>query len=189
MKHPGEHDLALLAGGEARRVRRFYLDRHLRNCEDCQEKLAEFRDLREQLAKVEMPDMDWNFLAGEMRGNIRVGLEAGACVRTPALSGSWAPRVTVAAPRLTVAVASLLVVVGASFFLTNSGLHPSRVEAASPVLEATGSGIEFRKGKDSFSLLDRQGVRADQTMSAQGVIEERYIETGSVTINNVYLQQ
>ncbi len=184
MKHPGEQDLALLAGGETGRVRRFLLDRHLRNCEDCQEKVAEFRDLREQLARAEMPDVNWNFLSREMRGNIRVGLEAGACVRTPAVAGNWAPR-------FAVAFASFVLVVGASFFLTNSGLHQAKVEAAAPVLQATGSGIELRKGTDSFTLTDQQGVRADRTVSAQGVIEARYVngETGSVTINNVYLQQ
>jgi hypothetical protein len=58
-------------------------------------------------------------------------------------------------------------------------------------LQPTGSGIELRKGTDSFTFLGRQGVRTDETVSAQGVIQARYIngETGSITINNVYLQQ
>lgn len=185
MKHPAEQDLALLAGGETGRLRRFFLDRHLRNCEDCQEKVAGFRELRERLADIEMPEVNWNFLAREMRANIRVGLEAGACVRPPLVAGSWAPR-------LTVAFASLLLVVGAGFFLRDSGLHaPKVVEGPPPVLQATGSGIELRKGTDSLTFLDQQGERTEQTVSAQGVLEARYIngETGSVTINNVYLQQ
>ena len=187
MRHPDENGLALLAGGETGRIHRFFLEWHLRNCENCQDSLAEFHDLRGQLAEVDAPDVDWNFLAAEMRANIRLGLEAGACVRTAHASKSWSPR-------LTVAFASLLLLVGASFFLTDSSLlrHSGNVaEAATPVLQPTGSGIELRKGTDSFTFLDQQGVRTDQTVNAQGVIEARYIngDTGSVTINNVYLQQ
>jgi hypothetical protein len=184
-KHPAESDLALLAGGESGRFRRALLDRHLRNCEDCQEKIAEFRGLREQLADVEMPEMDWSLLAREMKANIRVGLEAGACVREPVLSSSWRPR-------LLVAFASLLLVVGATFVLTNPAPRQAKApETTAPVLQANGSGIELRNGAGSFALMDRQGVRAYETVSAQGAIEQRYInnDTGSVTITNVYLQQ
>lgn len=166
-------------------MRRVLLDRHLRNCEDCQEKVSEFRGLREQLADNEMPALDWDTLAREMQANIRVGLEAGACVREPVLSGSWRPR-------LMVAFASLLLVVGGTFFLTNPGPHQTKApETAATVLQATGSGIELRNGTGSFTMLDSQGKRADQTVSAQGVAQARYInnDTGSVTITNVYLQQ
>lgn len=189
MIHPGEQELALLAGGETGPVRRFVLGRHLRNCEDCQERVAEFRELRERLGAVEAPDVNWDFLAAEMRANIRVGLEAGACVRTVSPSGNWVPR-------FTVAIASMLLVIGASFFLTDTGLHrtgpnTNGSEASAPVLQATSSGIELRKGTDSFTLTDPQGVRADRSVSAQGMMEERYVngDTGSVTITNVYLQQ
>jgi hypothetical protein len=187
MKHPCENDLALLAGGETGSIRRFFLERHLRNCENCQDSLAEFSDLRGQLTAADPPDVDWNFLAAEMRANIRLGLEAGACVRGAQESTRWIPR-------LAVGFASLLVLVGASFFVTNSGLlrHSGNVaEASTPVLQTTGSGIELRKGAESFTFPGHQGVRTDQTVSAQGVIEARYIngDTGSVTINNVYMQQ
>ncbi len=185
MTHPDEQDLALLAGGEIGVVHRFFLDRHLRNCEVCQEKVEAFRHVRERLAAAEMPDLNWNFLALEMRANIRVGLEAGACVRTPAAASVWSPR-------LTVALASMLLVAGASFLATESAPHRARApETAVAVLQATGSGIELSQGKDSFALMDRQGIRADQTVNAQGAIERRTVngETGSVTITNVYLQQ
>src|SRR5580700_10458291 len=81
MKHPGEYNLALLAGGEAGAFHRFRLDRHVRNCEDCTEKVAEFQALRKHLNRTEFPDLNWSSLAEEMRANIHVGLEAGACVR------------------------------------------------------------------------------------------------------------
>jgi hypothetical protein len=194
MKHPGEYNLALLAGGEAGAFHRFRLDRHVRNCEDCQEKIAEFQALRKHLADTEFLDLNsnavnWNSLAAEMRANIHVGLEAGACVRDTHAARNWSPQ-------FAVAFASLVVLVGAGFFLTDSRLHHVPVaEAAAPVLQPTASGIELRKGMDSFAFLDVKGVRTDQTVNAHGAIEARYInsgtgdETGSVTITNVLLPQ
>src|ERR1700678_4105091 len=102
MKHPAENDLALLAGGETGRIQRFFFDRHVRNCEDCQEKVAGFHDLRRELTEAELPDLNWNFLAMEMRANIRLGLEAGACVRTTRISGNWNFRLSLAAVGLLV---------------------------------------------------------------------------------------
>ena len=202
MKHPGEYNLALLAGGEAGAFHRFRLDRHVRNCEDCQEKVAEFQALRKHLAETEFLDLNsnavnWNSLAAEMRANIHVGLEAGACVRDTHISKSWIGWMGKHwSPQFAVAFASLVVLVGAGFFLTDSRLHRMPVaEAAAPVLQPTASGIELRKGMDSFAFLDVKGVRTDQTVNAHGAIEARYInsgtgdETGSVTITNVLLPQ
>jgi hypothetical protein len=194
MKHPGEYNLALLAGGEIGAFHRFRLDRHVRNCEDCQEKVAEFQALRKHLSDTDFLDLNsnalnWNSLAAEMRANIHVGLEAGACVRKTHIVKNWTPQ-------FALAFASLLVLVGAGFFLTDAGLHRMPVaEGAAPVLQPTASGIELRKGTASFAFLDNTGVRTDQTVNAQGAIEARYInsgtgdETGSVTITNVLLQQ
>ena len=50
MNHPRENDLALLAGGEAGRMRRLLLDRHVRTCADCREKIAGYQQLRAELA-------------------------------------------------------------------------------------------------------------------------------------------
>jgi hypothetical protein len=180
IKHPGENDLALLAGGESGRIRRFFSEWHVRNCADCQEKVAVFHDLRRELAETDLPDLNWKFLAAEMRANIRLGLEAGACVRPARVAASWYPR-------LTAAFVTLLVLVGLGLFFASPGLH--RAEPAASVLQATTSGIELRAGTASFGLVDVKGVRADQTVSAKGAIQALYIETGSVTINNVYMQQ
>jgi hypothetical protein len=186
MTHPRENDLALLAGGEAGRMRRFLLDRHVRTCADCQETVAEYRELRTVLAGVETPDLNWNFLAADMRANIRLGLEAGACVRTPAIFRRWNLRPAIA-------LASLLLLVVAGEFLRDARPHrlAAGLDTATPVLQSTGSGIEIRTGADSLTLLNHHGdAVVNQTVSAQGDIGARYIdgETGSVTINNVYLQ-
>lgn len=197
MKHPGEYNLALLAGGEAGAFQRFRLDRHVRNCDDCQEKVAEFQALRKHLAGAALPELNervnWNLLAAEMRANIHVGLEAGACVRDTHAAKSWFVQnwfVKGWSSQFALAFASVVVLVGAGFFLTDARLHRVTVaEAGASVLQPTDSGIELRKGKASFAFLDHQGVRTDQTVNAQGAIEARYIDTGSVTITNVYLQQ
>src|SRR4029077_6348271 len=121
MKHPGEYNLALLAGGETGAFHRFRLDRHVRNCEDCQEKVAEFQSLRKHLADTAFPEVNWNSLAAEMRANIHVGLEAGACVRDTHVSKHWISRNW--NPQFAVASGSLVVLVGAGFFLTDARLH------------------------------------------------------------------
>ncbi len=188
MKHPAENDLALLAstpvGGDIGRIRGFLMNRHVRACVECRRTIAEFQDLREQFAEFEPPDLDWAPLAAEMRANIRLGLEAGACVGGRRVSWHWNPR-------LAVAFACLVALVGSGVFLKNTRLHPLPAVDASATVQSSGSGIELRKGGDSLIFLNRPGVTANQTVSAQGEIRARYIdgETGAVTINNVYLEQ
>jgi hypothetical protein len=182
MNHPAENDLALLAGGDAAWVRRFLMQRHVGACEDCRKKVADYRDLREAVADFELPEMNWNALAVEMRANIAVGLEAGACVGGAREPLHWNPR-------FAVAFACLLVLMGSNFFLR---MHRTPVvEAAGPVAQSTTSGIELRKGSHRLIFPNHEGSRADQTVSAQGEIRSRYVdgETGSVTITNVYLEQ
>jgi hypothetical protein len=187
-RHPSEAELALLAGGDCGVVSRFFLNRHLRQCEQCLDTMAEFRMLRSEIAEraglePEISEFDWNRLASEMRANIHLGLEAGACV-------DGAGPVRIWNPRLAAAFASLLLLMGAGLALR---VHPAApaaqvVKAAEPVVESTGSGLEVRTGGSSLTLLNHHGSVADQTVSAQGVIRARYIDAGGVTINNVYLE-
>jgi hypothetical protein len=183
MGHPVENDLALLAGGETGRARRFWLERHVSGCEQCQSRVSEYAVLRSEMAGADdLPEVNWNFLAGEMRANIRLGLEAGACVRTTHISTRWNPR-------LTVAFASVLLLIGSSLVVREMRKPAAEVSSA-PVLESSGSGVEFRTDGNSLTLLNHHGNAANQTVSAQGDVETRYIdsETSSVTINDVYLQ-
>jgi len=184
MNHPRDNDLALLAGGEAGPIRRFLLDRHVRTCADCRQTIAEYREFRAGLADQELPDLNWNFLAADMRANIRLGLEAGACVRTTHVFGGWNRR-------LGIAFAGLALLVGSGFFLRDLRFHRPAAEVSAPVLQMTASGVEIRKGENSLTLLNHHGNAAtNQTVSAEGDMEVRNIdgETGSVTINNVSLQ-
>jgi hypothetical protein len=184
MNHPRDNDLALLAGGDAGRIQRLLLDRHVRTCADCRGKIADYQKLRAGLADADLPDLNWTFLAADMRANIRLGLEAGACVRTTRVFPRWNPR-------LGIAFASLALLVVASEFVRDARPHrPAAVDVATPVLQSTGSGVEIRTGKNSLTLLNHHGNAANQTVSARGDIGARYIDsdTGSVTIDNVYLQ-
>jgi hypothetical protein len=196
MKHLSEIDLALLAGEDAGRMRRYSLERHVRRCAECHERVDEFRSLRGDVAVVgdaDMPDLDWGGLAAEMRANIRLGLEAGECVRETrgfgsGIFGGWSLG-------LSAAFACLVLLAGASFFMRDARSFPGRPSAPAfsstdplPSLESTTAGVELRSGSKSFTLLNHEGAVASQTVSAQGAVGSRFVDAGAVTINNVYLE-
>lgn len=187
-KHPALTDIALLAGNDLAWFSRLRVSRHVNGCDDCQEHLAAFSSLRADVADVPEPALDWSAISADMRANIRLGLEAGECVRK-------IHSVRRVAPRLAVAMASLVVLLGAGFILHNSHVPPvsqpvARNQSAAPRLEMNRAGIEVRAGGNSLTLLNHRGAVAAQTVGSQGEIRARYIdgETGSVTINNVYLE-
>ncbi len=175
-KHPSESELALLAGGDVSFFSRFRLQRHVHACEPCQDTLAEFAILREDLASSDvagdsLPDPDWARLSAEMTANIHLGLEAGECVRVVTVQHKWDLR-------LTAAFASLLLLLGAGLTM----------RTPQPVLESTGVGVAVRNGQSSLTLMNHQGAATAQTVSAQGEIRSGYVEGGSVTFNAVYLE-
>jgi hypothetical protein len=172
----------MLAGGDCGFARAFLLNHHLRRCPDCAAEVDEFSDLRAEAADFMPPAVNWESLAHEMRANIRLGLEAGECVRY-----SVAPTKS-RNPRLVIAFASLVALIGTGVFYSR---HQNRVEthATTAILHSTPEGVEVRFGLNSLELLNRKASIANQTVSAQGQIGARYVDdTGSVTINNVYFQ-
>jgi len=181
--HPSETDLALLAGGECSGVSRFFLQRHVRECRECTAKVAQFEILRADLARIAPPELDWNRLAAEMKANIRLGIEAGECVRDAETRHRWNPR-------LAMAFASLTFLICASLTMksTVAPVQNALRTTNQPVLESTGAGLELRDGLSSFALLNRSGSLADQTVSAQGEIRACNVENGTVTITNVSLE-
>jgi hypothetical protein len=182
--HPNEMDLALLASGDVGRIQRFSLDRHLRNCSECSQKVEQFENLRANFILPEPADLSWNRLASEMRANIRLGLEAGECVRRTPTSVAWGLG-------LAAAFAGVLVLASAGVFLRERPPVLQGSVGQAPVVQTTAAGIELRTGSTSLTLLNREGAVASQTVSAQGEVRSRSIdgETGAVTINNVYLVQ
>jgi anti-sigma factor RsiW len=198
LRHPSETDLALFAGGESPRLQGLLLDRHVRACADCRAKVAEYRAVRDDLIDsalddTEIPAVNWNLLASEMRANIRVGLEAGACVGATQISSPWSAVrawATAFGPRVAVGFATLAVLAVSGFYVRDARTRTadSRNAADSaPVLQTTSSGVEFRNGDASMMLLNRSDA-IHQTVNARGDIGVRVIDKGGVTINNVYLQ-
>ena len=110
MTHPTEENLALYASGDAGFLRGAWLGRHIRGCPSCTSTVEEYRELTAALANDVLVVPDWNQLAAEMRANIRLGLEAGACVGGESDARWWKPR-------LVVAMASLLILAGAGLMM------------------------------------------------------------------------
>src|SRR5579863_10382828 len=77
-KHPSEANLALFAGGELNRWTRWNIERHVAVCDECRRDISDFSDLRtESTVLADLPEVAWDSMAGEMKANIRLGLEAG----------------------------------------------------------------------------------------------------------------
>jgi anti-sigma factor RsiW len=92
MRHPKQATLALHAGGDLGAFARWRTERHLASCIRCRDEVAEFDAMRRNMADLlEMPEVPWTRIAEEMRANIRLGLEAGECVR-PVQKAGWIPR-------------------------------------------------------------------------------------------------
>lgn len=190
MRHPLESELALLAGGDCGRVRRFFLRRHVRGCEACSGIVADYEMLRLEIGAAELPSgltgRAWDNLAREMGANIRLGLAAGECV-APKPARAWEPR-------MVFALAGVLLLLGTAILYNRNAARvgaPAMAAGESrTVIESSAAGIEVRTGGTSITLSNRHGAMADQTVGAQGEIRARYIdgETGAVTINNVYLE-
>jgi hypothetical protein len=192
MKHPSNATLALYAGGDLSWPSRWRAARHLAGCERCRAEVDAYSDARAEAAELrELPRVSWNRLAAEMKANIRLGLEAGECVRAEedvaVLPGPRWFRDS----RALVACASIVALVVVGVLLERPG--PRAVPAVEgAVLQAIGGGIEVTEGGQVFSLLHGRAQREEVTYSvgAQGSMRARYVDsdTGHVTINNVYAQ-
>jgi hypothetical protein len=185
MKHPSQATLALYAGGDLGFFARWRTNRHLAGCEPCREEVREYESLREVLPELgELPPVPWNRLAAEMKANIRLGLEAGECVRSENPPLREHPLFTGA--RAGVAVASVVALLVTALMLERPG---SPVDE-SMVVQATGSGIQIRTGREFLRILNPGAQNVTYSPDARGEMRARYIdpETGYVTIHNVYAQ-
>jgi hypothetical protein len=192
MKHPDQATLALQAGGELGWFARWRMGRHLSQCERCRDEVDAFAATREIFSDLaEIPEVPWNRLAAEMRANIRLGLEAGECVRsgdvplrdTPVFTGF----------RAAVAMASVVALLVTGIVLERPAPRVNIAGADDTlVIESTENGIQIRRGGASLSLMnpDRLGPqqRALYSPNAQGSMRSIYVdnESGNVTVNRVY---
>jgi len=187
MRHPNQAALALHAGGDLGPFRRWLMARHLARCAACREEVAGYNEMRELLPDLaEMPDISWNRMAAEIKANIRLGLEAGECVRTAEMP---LRRASMSGWRAAVAFASVVVLVGGCLVLERPA--PQMAQRAETSVESTKYGIQYQAGDERMlSLMNGGAQKAVYTFDAQGSMGARYTdpETGSVTINTVYAQ-
>jgi hypothetical protein len=141
---------------------------------------------------VEIPEIPWNRLSGEMKANIRLGLVAGECVRP----GERPLRETslFAGVRVTVALASVGALMVTGLMLERPVPIISVTDDGSMVVQATANGIQVRKGGQELHLNNPAGLGPDEKVlyapNAQGAMRARYVDpkTGYVMINNVYVE-
>lgn len=216
MRHPSEAELALLAGGDLGFWEGWRVRRHISGCPDCAHQRESFQAVREGLTGCgeEPPkDLNWNFLAEEMTGNIRVGLAAGqAIARFDRSFSGIQPRQ--AGWRVAVIFAGASAVFLTAFWLDLPRQQADRVVSAlqhirigrigtvirgrAPILastdevmlEASHSSIQVKENGSAMSLMhprsDGDGVTISVNM--QGSAGARWVDadTGQVTINRVY---
>ncbi len=145
MSHPAEQDLALYATGDLSWFSRLGIKRHLCACTNCAEAVQDYREITADLASSEPHIEDWNNLAAEMKANIRLGLEAGACLPVSAP----APAVTTwFSPRFALAFASLMFLIGAGIVL-----RPDQPKPTPTVLAAHQQSVQQQSVK-----VDTEGV-------------------------------
>jgi len=181
--HPSEAQLALFAGGDLDLLDRWRVSRHVHKCRGCSVVVESFRASEQdyQADAMEMPaGLNWNRLAAEMTGNIRVGLAAGECVATVHRNErlGW---------KMAGVLAGMTLLLSAAWWLN---IPKTQRPTAGVELEATRSGIEMKQNGSSLMLLNRKSSSAPMYGSAPGSLRVRYVdaETNQVTINNVYAQ-
>jgi hypothetical protein len=132
-----------------------------------------------------MPEVPWNRLAAEMKANIRLGLEAGECVRLGDPPLREHPLFT--GTRTAVALASVVTLLVTGLMLERP--VPAPVDEGA-VVQATAGGIQVRRGKDALRIMNNGAQNVTYSPDAQGGMRARYVdpETGYVTINNVYAE-
>lgn len=190
MKHPSQANLALQAGDDLGFFARWRVERHLRQCDRCREALESYQVTRQILPDLaEIPEIPWNRLAAEMKANIRLGLEAGECVRLgdpPLRETRW-----FTGARTAVALASIAVLLVTGAVLERPVPAPTPVADEGMVVQATENGNGIQAGRSGQALrLMNPAQRVLYSTDAQGSMRARYVdpETGYVTINNVYAE-
>jgi hypothetical protein len=212
--HPAPAQLALFSGGDLSRWERWRISRHVRHCAECRQEVQVLRDASSQLRELaaemaELPNaLNWNRLADEMTGNIRVGLAAGEAIalfdkplRTKHRLG-WHAGMVIAGATVIFAIAfwSSLPPQQAEHLLTSLNrirterigtlVHSATAAAGTPeevILEASSSSIQVRENGRAMSLIPHSDG-ATVSVSMHGSAGVRFVDadTGQVTTNKVY---
>jgi hypothetical protein len=211
MTHPAETQIALFAGGDLGRWERWRVSRHISRCSTCRQEVQVLRDAANQLRELagEMPELpnalNWDRLAEEMTGNIRVGLAAGEAIALfdkpsrgrlrrgwPGLNWNIALITLGATAIFGVAFWSSLPTPQADHLLAalkriGHSAGSAGTVSEDVVIEASSSGIQVRENGRAMSLIPRSDG-ATVSVSMHGSAGVRYVDadTGQVTTNKVY---
>jgi hypothetical protein len=208
MMHPDEVQLALFAGEDLGYWDRWQVRRHISRCSSCEGEVAALRAAREQVreAAPDLPkDLNWNRLAEEMTGNIRVGLAAGEAiarfdrpvVRVRPGHLGWNAVLVVACATVVFVTAFWTSLPGEQaqhlssalqrIFTGQSGRH-SVVSQDDVMLEASTSAIEVKENGRTMRLTHPRSDGVTVSISMKGSAGVRYVDadTGQVTTNKVY---
>jgi hypothetical protein len=214
MRHPAKTQIALFAGGDLGFWERWRVARHVARCSECRNEAQALCDASSQLRELarQTPDLpnglNWNRLADEMTGNIRVGLAAGEAIalfdkplRSRHRLGWNAALVALGATMIFgIAFWTSLPPQQAEHLLAS--LQRIRTErignllhsatGAGPasegvILEATSSSIQVRENGRAMSLIPHSDG-ATVSVSMHGSAGVRFVDadTGQVTTNKVY---
>ena len=191
MKHPDQASLALHAGGDLGFFARWRVERHLAGCDRCRDEVDAFAATREIIPDLaEIPEVPWNRLAAEMRANIRLGLEAGECVRSGDVPLRQTPLFTWARAGVALASVAALLVTGIVLERPTPGPLTAAADDIT-IVQATDDGIQLRRGAQSLRLMNPERIDPQQRVTystdAQGSMSARSVDldTGYVTINRV----
>ena len=207
MRHPNEVQLALFAGGDLGLWDRWQVKRHVSHCSTCESEIAALRSASEQVreAAPDLPkDLNWNRLAEEMTGNIRVGLAAGeaiarfdrplprvrpmrlgwnaalvlACATVVFVTAFWTSLPREQAQHLTSAMQKIF---------SGAGRHGA-VSQDDAVLEASSSSIEVKENGRTMMLMHPRSDGVTVSINMRGSAGVRYVDadTGQVTTTKVY---
>jgi len=199
VNHPDKSTLALLAGGDLGFWSAAPLRLHLRGCERCQAELKAYDQTRQLLSEAakELPQgLEWNQLAEEMTGNIRVGLAAGECVggypaRSRFLSLRWNGALAAAVLTGIFVVGFWLNIPEAQMDHLMTSLGRITGHSTPPprdVLLASRQGIEVKGNDTSLSYVPPDPDAAVVSVSTRGSAAVRQMDedTGQTTITEVY---
>ncbi len=223
MKHPAPAQIALFSGGDLGRWERWRIARHVARCVGCRQEVQTLRAASSQLRELsddttglpaELSNaLNWNRLAQEMTGNIRVGLAAGEAIALfdrpqrskPRLHWNAALVILGATVIFAIAFWTSLPPQQAEHLLTSleriraerigtlvhsAASAPLGVPAAAPedvILEASSSAIQVRENGRAMSLLSHSdGTTVSVNMHGSAGVRFVDADTGQVTTNKVY---
>jgi hypothetical protein len=210
MRHPNQAQLALFAGGDLGLWDRWRVGRHVSGCSGCSSEVEAVHEAAKQVRGIaaELPEnLDWNRLAEEMTGNIRVGLAAGEAMARfdrPALARphglGWNAAMVVACATVVFAAAFWINLPQPQADHILSKFRRVRTDRIGTlvqhpvagfqdvVLEASSSALELKENGRTMSLMHPHSDAVTVSVSMRGSVGVRYVDadTGQVTTNKVY---